>query len=291
MKLTRSDLAMECATDDLSFGVRHHKIECEECCVQRVRICNEQAAERMGKPMGHYVTLECDELWTLSERECECVRRALCVELRDMAARMCEAHAPQLVLVAGLGNAEISPDALGPVTVAHLMTTRSTIAKGEELCGRTCATAALSTGVSARTGLETREILQGVIHTVRPDLVIVIDALAAREVARLGTTIQLSDTGICPGSGVSASREALTKETLGVPVMALGVPTVVDSITLVHDMLVRAGIEGSGKAKEALAALRPCFVTPHEIDLLVRAAALLLSTALEKAFGKDVLAT
>lgn len=291
MILGRSDLAMECTADPMALGVRHHEMECEGCRVHRVRICNEQAALHTGKPMGHYVTLECDKLWMLGVKESECVRRALCVEVRNMALRLCDARAPRFVLVVGLGNAEISPDALGPATVAYLMATRKGGDAKEELCGRGCVTAVLSPGVSARTGLETREILQGIVHAVHPDLVLVIDALAAREVARLGSTIQLSDTGICPGSGVHASRDALTKETLGVPVMALGVPTVVDSATLVHDALAQRGMGNEEELQDTLATLQRSFVTPHEIDLLVRSASLLLATTLEKAFEKDVLAT
>lgn len=282
MGKTRSDLAAECALGVSSEGVRHCEVTCEGCRVFRVRICSEEAARRVGKPEGHYVTVECGDVWALDERETASVRRALAVELREMLVRACGGNAPRSVLVAGLGNAEITPDALGPHTVEHLCVTRGTGAS--DMLHGTCALSALSVGVSAKTGLETLEFLRGIVRETAPDAVLAVDALAARDPERLGRTVQLADTGICPGSGVNAARAALSSETLGVPVIALGVPTVVDSATLTLDVLERAGYTPLDDATdEALQRARRFFVSPREIDLLVRASGLLLAGAIERA--------
>ncbi len=282
MERARSDLAAECAASISCEGVRRCEVACEGCRVLRVRVCSEEAARKVRKPQGHYVTVECDELWMLDEQEAANVRRALAVELRDMLTRACDGVLPRSVLVAGLGNMRITPDAIGPTTVSHLLVTRG-ITRGVLQRGA-CEISALSVGVSAQTGLETLEHLRGVVGEIRPDIVLAVDALAARDLTRLGRTVQLSDTGICPGSGVDAARAALNKETLGVPVIALGVPTVVDSTTLALDVLERAGYVASGsEMEEALRGARHFFVSPREIDLLVRASGLLLAASIERA--------
>lgn len=284
MSRTRSDLAAECTVGVSAEGVRCCEVTCEGCRVFRVRICSDEAAQRVGKPEGHYVTVECGDVWALDEREEACVRRALAVELREMLVRACGGSAPRSVLVAGLGNAEITPDALGPHTVSHLLATRS--AHESDILRGTCALSALSVGVSAKTGLETIEFLHGIVREIAPDAVLAVDALAARDPERLGRTVQLSDTGICPGSGVNAARAALSRETLGVPVIALGVPTVVDSATLTLDVLERAGcLPQEGEMEEALRSARRFFVSPREIDLLVRASGLLLAGAIGRALS------
>lgn len=279
MERVRSDLAVECATDICTEGVRHCEVTCEGCRVFRVRIGSEEAARQIGKPQGHYVTLECEDIWTLDEVGEANVRRALAVELREMLSRACGGALPRCVLVAGLGNPEITPDGVGPATVARLRVTRGRV--DAEFCGDACAICALSVGVSAKTGLETLEFLRGIIREISPDALLVVDALAARDPARLGRTVQLADTGVCPGSGVNAARVALNKETLGVPVVAIGVPTVVDSATLTRDALERAG--GTQDVGEAVRHARRFFVSPCEIDLLVRASGFLLSDAISRA--------
>ena len=282
MEERRSDLAAECALGVTCEGVRHCEVTCEDCRVFRVRICSEEAARRVGKPEGHYVTLECGNVWALDEREEASVRRALGVELREMLVRACGGSVPHSVLVAGLGNEEITPDAIGPATLRHLPVTRG--ANGREALQSGCEIFGVSVGVSAKTGLETLEFLRGIVRETRPDALLVVDALAARDPRRLGRTVQLSDTGICPGSGVDRGRAALNEETLGVPVVSLGVPTVVDSVTLTLDALESVGYPADGDGvDEAIRRARRFFVSPCEIDLLVRASGLLLAGAIERA--------
>lgn len=286
----RSDLASECAGDTNQEGIRLQHAEAGGCRILRVQIRTPEAARRIGKPQGRYVTLDCGNIFTLDEAEAEHVRCALAVEIREMAERMCARRVGSgfSVLVAGLGNEEITPDSLGPETVRRLSVTRHLRQSEHDLLcvAGVCEIAALPVGVLGKTGLESVEMVRGAVSAASPDLVIAVDALAARSAGRLATTVQLSDTGIHPGSGIGNRRRALNTETVGVPVMALGVPTVIESSTLVYDALCRGGcdIEGA-ELRRVLEEGRGYFVSPKEIDLLVLAAATLLAGALEKAFS------
>jgi len=284
MEFASSDLAAECAVKE-GCGVRIQHSCAEECEITHVRIESEEAALRVGKPQGRYVSVECGNLCELDERREECVTRVLSVEIRELARRMCEKRvgANFSVLVAGLGNAEMTPDALGPKTVKILPVTRHLhhAAPGDFATHERCALSAISPGVTAQTGMETAELLRGAVAVIQPDLVIAVDALAARSPERLASTVQLCDSGIRPGGGIGNARCALTLESVGVPVMAIGVPTVINCTTLLVDALPETE---AACAAQTLKKMRSLFVCPKEIDLLVGRAALLLSKALEKAF-------
>lgn len=285
----RTDLAAECGVRDGGEGIGIHSGVVDGCELLRVQVKTPQAAQRIGKPMGRYVTLECGPLGELEGSELARVRRALAVEIREMAARMCKKRIDSgfCVLVVGLGNADITPDALGPQTVRRLGVTRHLRKVDTSLffgIGR-CELAALSPGVLGQTGVETLELLQGAVRTISPDLVIAVDALAAREPERLASTVQLSDSGIVPGSGIGRNGEEISERTLGVPVMALGIPTVIDSATLVAHALQAAGYGELGdELRFCLERGRRYFVAPKEIDLLLVLGATLLCEAIEKAF-------
>ena len=283
----RSDLARECGCDTDGEGVRVRRTQAGGCEILRVQIRSREAAERIGKPMGCYVTVDCGNIVTLSEVESERVRCALAVEIREMAERMseCRVGSGFSVLVVGLGNSEITPDAVGSETVRRLSVTRHLRQTDHALFSTVglCEISAFLPGVS---GMETVELVRGAIGAARPNLVIAVDALAARSADRLATTVQLSDTGIHPGSGIGNRRRALNAESVGVPVMALGVPTVVESSTLVWDALRHSGCDSPSEAlRLALEKGKGYFVSPKEIDLLVSAAGVLLAGALEKAFS------
>lgn len=199
-----------------------------------VKILNECGARAMGKPVGTYLTLEAEELAKKDEGYHERVSEELARQICGLAGDICRKR----LMVVGLGNALVTPDALGPRAVGHLQVTRHLEQQyGPEFCRERSlpVISAIVPGVMAQTGMETAEILKGVIQETRPDMVIVIDALAARSIRRLGTTIQLTDTGIHPGSGVGNHRHSLTQESLGIPVLAIGVPTVVGAAAIVHD--------------------------------------------------------
>lgn len=196
-----------------------------------VEILNEQGAQAMGKPVGRYLTLELPRGMLRSPQGFARAARQL--------GRAVETMVPQkgAVLVAGLGNSAITPDALGPNALAHLVVTRH-LRKGFP---QLRAVSAIAPGVLGTTGLESVEVVRGIVERSQPKCVVVVDALAARRLERVCTTIQLSDTGLAPGSGVRNQRTAFTEETLGVPVIALGVPTVVDASTLLEDTVNQCG--------------------------------------------------
>ena len=202
-----------------------------------VKILDERGAKAMGKPEGTYLTLEADQLAEKDENYHEQVSQELARHVRRLIGHMVKGK-ERKILVVGLGNLYVTPDALGPKAVEHLQVTRHLEQQyGEGFC-REKGLPVLSgivPGVMAQTGMETAEILKGIIQETKPDLLIAIDALAARSIRRLGTTIQVTDTGIHPGSGVGNHRHSLTKESLGVPVLAIGVPTVVGAAAIVHD--------------------------------------------------------
>ena len=285
MNFPSSDLAAECAAREEN-GVRIRHAMAQGCEITYVRIDSEEAAARIGKPRGRYVTVECGDLCAPEAQVLERVARVISVEMREMARRMCEKPLGEgfFVLVIGLGNAEMTPDALGPKTVKLLPVTRHLprFSRGELVEREACDLAAISTGVVAQTGIETAEILRGIVTQVHPDLVVAVDALAARSPERLASTVQLCDSGIQPGAGVGNARLAITRESVGVPVMAVGVPTVINGAMLLRDVL-----EGERSEKEAAQEkerLRSLFVCPREIDLLVGQAAALVARALERAF-------
>lgn len=202
--------------------------------VTRLTISTDEAEQRIGKLKGKYVTLESDDLRTRDREKHRQISQVFARELQDML-RM-----PQdsTVLVVGLGNWNATPDALGPRVVHHLMVTRHLFKLAPpEIHRGLRPVCALSPGVLGITGMETAEIIQGVVDKIKPDLVIVVDALASRSTTRVNTTIQIGNTGIQPGSGVGNRRFGISKESLGVPVLAVGVPTVVDAITIVADAM------------------------------------------------------
>lgn len=232
--------------------------------VTTVRILDQAGADALGKPVGTYVTLELDGL---SRREEDAFGRA-CRALAAELSALLDLEAGRPVLVAGLGNRAITPDNVGPKAADHTMVTRHLVERVPEHFGSFRPVSALAAGVLGTTGMESGELISAVVEKTRPACVLAVDALASRSLSRVGRTIQLADTGIVPGSGVGNHRAALDRETLGVPVVAIGAPTVVDAATLAADVLEEAGRSGLDPA-----ALRGAgagvIVTPKDIDALV----------------------
>ena len=286
----QSDLAAECGSSAAGPGVWSSETETGGCHILRVDVRGETAARRVGKPEGRYVTVTCGDAARLDEEAFLRTRCTLAVELREMARRMAgkEVGPGFRVLVAGLGNRRITADAVGPETVRHLAVTRHIKRENGSLFSTLglCEIAAICPGVPGQTGMETVEMVRGAAENVRPDLVVAVDALAARAVERLCGTVQLADTGIHPGSGMDTGKKALNRETVGFPVLGLGVPTVVESATLVADAMEKAGLEADRRTlTRALRGGRRFFVSPGEIDLSVPAIGSLLAAAIEKAFS------
>ncbi len=240
----------------------------EGCPVTEVEVLDERGGAAIGKPPGRYVTLTLTGLREREEDAFPRLCRALAAELRPFLPP--EPEAP--VLVAGLGNRAVTPDAVGPVTLEHLVVTRHLIRQLPKQFAGWRPVAAVAPGVLGVTGMETQELLRGAVAQLRPACVIAVDALASRAVERVCRTVQAADTGIVPGSGVSNSRSALDRSTLGVPVLAVGVPTDIDAEPLAADVAFHAGQPELDEA-----ALRKfggnLMVTPRDIDARVRDAA------------------
>ncbi len=278
--------------------------------ISRVRIKDEQGAKAMGKPIGYYVTLEVPRLKEKDPDLTEEVSKNLADELE----RMVEIPRDATVLVVGLGNWNVTPDSLGPKVIEKLIVTRHLI---QHMPGQfntkkgirpVCA---LAPGVLGITGIETGDIIRGIVEKVKPHMIIAIDALASRSMERISTTIQIADTGVYPGSGVGNKRMGITRETMGVPVIAIGIPTVVDAATMANDTLdmligqfTRQATPGSDfyklleeldkdeKHKLIREVMRPfvgeLVVTPKEIDALIDNAAKTLAGGLNLALHPGI---
>ena len=278
--------------------------------VTTVRITTENGARTMGKPVGNYITLEAPKLAVPDEDYHREISEKLADHMEELLHENHLTGRDISVLVVGLGNRQVTPDALGPYVADNLCVTRHIVREyGKYAMGkdRVDPLSAIVPGVMGQTGMETVEIIRGVVKETKPDVVIAVDALAARNSKRLNRTIQLSDTGINPGSGVGNHRNAITKETVGVPVIAIGVPTVVDAATIVSDAmesLIRAmetsdTLKGVGVVlqgynaaekyelvKELIAPhLNGMFVTPKDVDETVKRISYTISEALNHLFG------
>lgn len=204
--------------------------------VTDVRITDEKGERAIGKPVGQYITVEASDLPDGDDDYHRAVTEVLMKQLRKLLPDI----ENKRVLVAGIGNRDITPDALGPLVAEHLFITRHLFekyGKNSEIVRGMGNVSAVIPGVMAQTGMETAEILHGLVSEIQPDVLVAIDALAARSIRRLVTTIQLTDTGIHPGAGIGNRRYQLTREVLGIPVIAIGMPTVIDAATIVADTM------------------------------------------------------
>lgn len=290
---SRSDLACESGGikkggEGLPEGM-YHEEQIDGYTVSRLHIRDKVYEEALGKPQGTYVTVMCGKIWLMDGEEFSSLSALVAKEIRTMCAKVCGRAVDRGfgVLVAGLGNSDITPDAIGPHSVRRLNVTRHLRAIDEALydtVGR-CEISAVFPGVLGQTGIETVELIRGAVENARPDVVLAIDALAARSCERLAATVQLSDSGINPGSGIGNNRKAICRETVGVPVIALGVPTVVNSATLVYDALRQAGIEEiRPELHRVLENGRSFFVSPKESDVITDKISELIAEAVDTAF-------
>lgn len=261
-------------------GVVMEKIEYDrDIAATRIEIKNEQGEKQLEKPRGNYITLEIDGILEEKEQIKERAGKALAAEL----SRLIPFHYYLKVLVVGLGNDKVTPDALGPYTVSKIKTTRHLFflydADGDDEMG--CVSCFIP-GVTGSTGMETAELIKQAVDLCRPEAVLVIDSLAARNIARVSTTIQINDTGISPGGGMGNIRTALSEETLGCRVIALGVPTVIDSRTIIREALeahmpdarsVTEYIENKGQ---------DMIVTSTDIDRIIKDFSDILSNGINK---------
>ncbi len=274
----RTDLALERCEflgEKNIRGIDIERFESKKATVTRIDVITPEGAKTVDKPMGRYVTVEVTPFAKHAQFVDDSFH-TLCDELKRMLPK------EGSVLVAGLGNVRITPDALGPKCASMIFATRHIT--GELLestgLGTLRCVSAFSTGVMGETGAEASELIEGAVNMLKPDAVVTIDALAARSVSRLGNTVQMCNTGIVPGSGVGNSRREISERTLGVPVIAIGVPTVVDAATLVCDYSGKDDVADDAKMM---------MVTPREVDLMIERAAKLTALAVNCALQPDII--
>ena len=243
-------------------GVRAVRRRKEGYSTTRVEILDAAGAKALGKSIGVYMTLDLSSFWQRKPAFFERAVRLLGAELKELIPDAGSA------LVIGLGNAAMTPDAVGPRTVDHVLITRHLLSAMPRQFAGFRPVAAFRTGVLGTTGVESAEAVRALVRETKPDFIIAVDALAARRMNRVCTTVQLSNTGIVPGSGVGNHRLALTEKTLGVPVIAVGVPTVVEAATLAADLLEEAGVTELDE-KKLQGKNRAMMVTTRDIDARV----------------------
>lgn len=317
----RTDLALEAKESYEKDNVEISGVTIEEefneeneIKVTKVVILTEEGANAMRKPKGNYITLEAANMDETDEDYHREISMELAKQIKSLISEQIGMSAGEELgfLIVGLGNRDVTPDALGPEVVNNTFITRHIIKEygKESFCmEKVNKISGIAPGVMAQTGMETLEILRGIVKETKPAMVIVVDALAARNTKRLNRTIQITDTGIHPGSGVGNNRKGLTKESLRVPVIAIGVPTVVDAATIVNDtmenlieiMMNAKELNGIGETlktfqpgekyqliKELLAPnLNQMFVTPKDIDETIKRISYTISEALNIALNAD----
>lgn len=290
MAAKRTDLALEAreiwqeeAGEQTQLsGVEAYDKDSRGFKVTTVKILNEEGSKELCKPIGTYVTVQLDSLIRREDEAFDRGAAAIAEEIRSIAGL----GDGDKVLVAGLGNRAITPDAIGPETVKHTLVTRHLKDKEPETFGAFRSVAAMETGVLGTTGIESARLIKAAVDSIKPDCVIAVDALASRSMDRVCRTVQIADTGIVPGSGVGNGRAALNSETLGVKVIAVGIPTVVDAATLASDMVMSSG--GSVDEDRLRSLGGDMIVTPREIDSRVTDCAKLLGYGINLAMHKGL---
>ncbi len=283
-----TDLACEAESthDGGKGGTTYAEKEAHGFRTATLRVLNKTGEQTTGKKKGTYITVFTDLICDIGDESFAELSTLLAEEIGTLVKEVL-GKTPACVLVAGLGNREITADNIGPKTVDRLTVTRHIEQHNKQLFDSFCRVplCAVAPGVLGQTGIETAEMIRGVCDRAKPDLVIAIDALAARSTARLGATVQISDSGIFPGSGIGNRRNEISRDTLGIPVIAIGVPTVVNSATLVYDALQSAGYsEIDEQIEKVLRSGESFFVSPRQSDRISDSVSTLLSGALDTLF-------
>jgi len=289
MKNLRTDLALEAreiwresAQEQTELpGISAFEEKIRGMTVTRVSVLDDEGVNIISKPQGNYTTVE---IPGITGRDAETFPNAIETVADELSSMLPDGNG--CVLIAGLGNKNVTPDAVGSCAIEHIMVTRHLIESLPDMFGSLSPVAAISPGVLGTTGIESREIIRGAAEHINPRCIIVIDALASRRLSRLCRTVQITDTGITPGSGVGNARAAINADTMGVPVIAVGVPTVVDIRTIISDTAHDAGIAFPA---DALSDLDPSLmVTPKEIDVRISDIGRILGYAINSALQPGI---
>jgi len=285
----RTDLACEsCAASGNIPGTscrRHEKYGLE---ITDLQVQNEEGTKHTGQRVGRYTTIACPPIRYWEEEQIDNTASVLSALLRDYAKTALGAPVTSAakILIAGLGNRDITADAVGPRT-ADKITVTGHLKDEDEIFEKVgcCRIFAMHPGVQGQTGIAAARLIQSAAAALQPDIIIAVDALAARSTSRLAATIQITDTGIRPGSGIGSQLEEISRDTVGCAVIAVGVPTIVDSSTLIYDALERAGTkEISEPLQKILQNERSFFVSPRDSDIIIEEVSTVLSKGINKAF-------
>ncbi|MCI8750803.1 MAG: GPR endopeptidase [Lachnospiraceae bacterium] len=317
MELNRTDLAIETRESFPEDNVEIEGVVLNDKLLQKgrirvstVNILNEKGAELMGKPAGNYVTIEfTDKSMYMDDKDTKKFEDKVIKEICDIITDMTNSgrktdtepaaednkgeKKTETYMAVGLGNRFATPDALGPVVMEKIMVNRHMVCEfGSEILGNNKVVCAITPGVMAQTGMDTYEVLCGLVENIKPDFILAIDALASRSIGRLCRTIQITDTGISPGAGIGNNRHKINEETMNVPVIAIGVPTVVDAAVIVsgcmEETLSKQGFSDNEIQifLESIAgnSTKNLFVTPKDIDEQVRWIGKLVSRGINSFF-------
>lgn len=286
--LPRTDLACESGrTDEHVPGTIYREWEKYGFQIAQLQVLDQEGERHTGQSQGRYTTVYCPVIRYWEEDQIEHASAILGALLRDYARRAlgAELGADTKVLIAGLGNRFITADAIGPRTADKISVTSHMEKEDFFNTVGCCSISAIHPGVKGQTGIEAATIVESAAAAAKADIVIAVDALAARSTARLAATIQITDTGIRPGSGIGSRLQGISQDTIGCPVIAIGVPTVVNSATLIYDALEKAGeMSTSEQLQDVLREGESFFVSPRDSDIIVEEVSSLLSKGINKAF-------
>lgn len=291
----RTDLASECRTTERKHdgksddkGINFSEYEKSGFNICELDVTTAEAASAIGKKCGKYITVDVGRLWHETDERVAACSELISGIIGSMISELYPERHSLSYLIAGLGNRYITSDAIGHETLREIVVTRHIKNADPKLYSMlgNISVAAIAPGVTGQTGIETLEVIRQTVDTVKPDLLIAIDALAACELSHLATTVQITNAGIAPGSGIGNRRDSIDRESVGCPVIIVGVPTVVESSALVYDALYKAGIEADSldpKLHEILENGRGFFVTPKESDIVLIELSKLLANAINSA--------
>lgn len=296
----RTDLALETREAHVQAGLPDDGVAVKEETVNGLKcstidILTPEAAEAAKRSIGKYITIEFGRVWSKDYASFKDVVELISEKLKELVRDCIPVEKITTILVVGLGNTAVGPDALGPLAMDSVIVTHHLRATQDDVCTKLGLSdvAVMKPGVLGRTGIESADLIMSAVEQIKPSLVIAVDALASRRLARLATTVQLSNTGIAPGSGVGNTRKTINNETLGCPVIAIGIPTVVDIATLAMDVMEKAGFSTSNMSLEditkALSSSDTDFyVSPKDTDLIVAEVAKITGYAINRAFHGDI---
>jgi len=286
----RTDLAAESPvieSGNLPDGITTKNENLDIAYISTVDVINDNGAEQIGKPIGTYVTVSFEKIWKLDDNTLNKLADSISCVIKNVASLTNE---KKKFLIAGLGNRHITSDSVGPLTVKEITVTSHLEKEEKQIFDilKMQSISAITPGVIGETGIETLELIKGAVNSAKPDLLIVIDALCSKSVDRLASTVQICNTGISPGSGIGNKRHAINKDTVGVPVIAIGVPTMVSSSTLVYDALEKAEITNiSDRLAEILENGKSFFVTLNENDVVISSLASLIANSINTALSLE----